>query len=67
MGGQGAAIQAQLNFSRDMEREADRVGYGLMGAAGFTPAGMSAMFDRMDVATRLNDNGGFPYLRTPPV
>ncbi len=67
MGGQGAAIQSQLNFSRDMEREADRVGYGLLGAAGFSPAGMAGMFDRMDIATRLNDNGGYPYLRTHPL
>ncbi len=67
MGGQGAAIQQQLNFSRDMEREADRVGYGLLASAGFSPAGQAAMFDRMDVATRLNDSGGFPYLRTHPL
>ncbi len=67
MGGQGAAIQSQLNFSRDMEREADRVGYGLLGAAGFAPAGQSAMFDKMDLANRLNDSGGFPYLRTHPL
>jgi len=65
--GQGAAIQQQLNFSRDMEREADRVGYGLLATAGFSPAGQAAMFDRMDVAGRLNDNGGFPYLRTHPL
>ena len=67
MGGQGAAVQSQLNFSRDMEREADRVGYGLLASAGFSPAGMAAMFDRMDQATRLNDNGGFPYLRSHPL
>ncbi|MBL8306418.1 MAG: M48 family metalloprotease [Rubrivivax sp.] len=67
MGGQGAAIQSQLNFSRDMEREADRVGYGLLGVAGFSPAGMAGMFDRMDIATRLNDSGGYPYLRTHPL
>ena len=28
-GGQAGAIQGQLNFSRDMEREADRVGFGV--------------------------------------
>jgi predicted Zn-dependent protease len=67
MGGQGAAIQSQLNFSRDMEREADRIGYGLLGTAGFASAGMAAMFDKMEIATRLNDNGGFPYLRTHPL
>ncbi|MBA4175851.1 MAG: hypothetical protein C0505_04730 [Leptothrix sp. (in: Bacteria)] len=67
MGGQGAAIQSQLNFSRDMEREADRIGYGVLGAAGFAPAGQSAMFDKMEIANRLNDSGGFPYLRTHPL
>ena len=67
MGGQGAAIQSQLNFSRDMEREADRIGYGLLNRAGFAPAGQAAMFDRMDAATRLSDNGGFPYLRSHPL
>ena len=66
-GGQAAAIQGQLNYSRDVEREADRVGYGLLGAAGFATAGMAEMFDRLDVATRLNDNGGFPYLRSHPL
>ena len=67
MGGQAAAIQGQLNFSRDMEREADRMGFGMLGAAGFAPSGMSAMFEKMDNASRLNDNGAFPYLRTHPL
>lgn len=67
MGGQGAAIQTQLNFSRDMEREADRIGFGLMDSAGFAPSGMPAMFEKLDLATRLNDTGGFPYLRSHPL
>ena len=67
VGGQAAMIQAQLNFSRDMEREADRTGLALMGDAGFAPAGMSAMFDKLDGASRLNDSGGFPYLRSHPL
>jgi len=67
MGGQGVAAQGQLNFSRDVEREADRLGYGMLAGAGFNPAGMAAMFERMDAATRLNDSGGFPYLRSHPM
>ncbi len=67
MGGQAAAIQGQLNFSRDMEREADRIGYGVLAAAGYSPAGMAGMFEKLDVATRLNDNSGFPYLRSHPL
>lgn len=66
-GGQAAAIQGQLNFSRDMEREADRVGFGVMGDAGFAPAGMALMFEHLQQASRLNDDGSFPYLRTHPL
>ena len=67
VGGQAAAIQGQLNFSRDVEREADRIGYGVLTDAGYSPAGMAAMFEKLDIATRLNDNGGFPYLRSHPL
>jgi len=66
-GTQAANIQGQLNFSRDMEREADRIGFQVMVAAGFAPGGMASMFEKMDVSTRLNDFGGFPYLRTHPL
>jgi predicted Zn-dependent protease len=66
-GGQALMIQGQLNFSRDMEREADRIGYGIFADAGFAPAGMASMFDKMDNASRLSDSGSFPYLRTHPL
>ncbi len=66
-GGQAVAIQGQLNFSRDMEREADRVGFAVMTQAGFAPGGMAAMFEKMDGAFRLNDSNAFPYLRTHPL
>ena len=67
MGGQAAAVQGQLNFSRDMEREADRIGYAVLGLAGFDPAGMAGMFGKLDLANRLNDNGAYPYLRSHPL
>ena len=67
VGGQALAIQNQLNFSRDMEREADRVGYGLMGPAGFAPQGFVSMFEKLQQANRLNDNGSWPYLRSHPL
>ncbi|MCJ0765807.1 M48 family metalloprotease [Variovorax terrae] len=66
-GGQAMAAQSQLNFSRDMEREADRIGYGVMTQAGFAPQGFVTMFDKLQQASRLNDNGSFPYLRTHPL
>ena len=67
VGSQAAAMQAQLNFSRDMEREADRIGFGVLQQAGFAPAGMAAMFEKLDQANRINDSGAFPYLRSHPL
>ncbi|MEY3253977.1 MAG: hypothetical protein RL227_2950, partial [Pseudomonadota bacterium] len=67
MGGQAAAIQTQLNFTRAMEREADRVGFGLLADAGYNTHGMAQMFEKLDLANRLNDTNGFPYLRTHPL
>jgi predicted Zn-dependent protease len=66
-GGSALAAQQQLSFSRDMEREADRIGFGVMTAAGFEPQGFVTMFDKLQQAARLNDNGAFPYLRTHPM
>jgi predicted Zn-dependent protease len=66
-GGQALAIQNQLNFSRDMEREADRIGYGVMTQGGFAPQGFVTMFDKLQNASRLNDNNAFPYLRSHPL
>ena len=66
-GGQAASIQGQLNFSRDMEREADRIGFQLLTGAGFAPSGMATMFEKLDQASRLNDSGAYPYLRSHPL
>ena len=67
VGAQAAAVQGQLNYSRDMEREADRVGFGVLTEAGYAPSGMAAMFEKLDIANRMNDNGSFPYLRSHPL
>ena len=67
VGSQALAVQGMLNFSRDMEREADRVGFQVMTGAGFAPGGMAAMFEKLDQSSRLNDAGGYPYLRSHPL
>ncbi len=67
VGSQAMAAQGQLNFSRSVEREADRVGYDVMSTAGFSGAGMVGMFEKLDGANRLNDAGQFPYLRSHPL
>jgi predicted Zn-dependent protease len=66
-GSQAVAIQGQLNFSRDMEREADRLGLGLMQPAGFEPQGFVGMFEKLQQSARLSDSGNFPYLRSHPM
>ncbi|HEY1392242.1 MAG TPA: M48 family metalloprotease, partial [Methylibium sp.] len=67
VGGQAVTAQGQLNFSRDREREADRVGFGVLQGAGYQPAGMAGMFERLAAASRLTDSGDFPYLRSHPL
>ncbi|MDO5288421.1 MAG: M48 family metalloprotease [Pseudomonadota bacterium] len=67
VGGQAALAQQQLNFSRDMEREADRIGYGILTQAGFSPQGFVSMFEKLQNASRINDNGDWPYLRSHPL
>ena len=53
MGGQGLAVQRQLNFSRDAEREADRVGFQIMEAGGYDTTGIVAFFRRLQNASKL--------------
>jgi predicted Zn-dependent protease len=67
VGGQAVGAQSQLNFSRDMEREADRVGFGVAGQAGFAPQGFVSMFAKLQQSSRLNDSDNFPYLRSHPL
>ena len=67
VGGQAAAVQSQLSYSRDMEREADRVGYGILVDAGYDPRGFVGMFGKLQQAAGLNDTGAFPYLRSHPL
>ena len=65
--GQAGVIQSQLNFTRDNEREADRVGLQLLEGAGFDPRGMSGFFERLQRATRVYEGGAPSYLRTHPM
>lgn len=67
MVGQGAAIQNQLNYSRDFEREADRIGLGLLERAGFDIRGMGSFFERLQKSGRLYENNAPGYLRTHPL
>lgn len=67
MAGQAAAIQNQLNYSRDFEREADRLGLNLLEQGGYDPRGMATFFERMLQFGRLYENNAPGYLRTHPM
>lgn len=67
MAGQAAVVQNQLNYSRDFEREADRLGLDLMEKAGYDTRGMATFFERMIQFGRLYDNNAPGYLRTHPL
>ncbi len=65
--GQAAGIQQQLNFSRDFEREADRLGLTMLEQAGYDTRGMASFFERMLQFGRLYENNAPGYLRTHPL
>ncbi len=65
--GQAGAITAQIAFTRDFEREADRAGFQTLEKAGFDVRAMPAFFERMQKAGRLNENNAPAYLRTHPI
>ncbi len=76
-GGQGvqAAIasttalnqQSQLNFTRENEYEADRIGFSRLVAAGYDPNGMATFMEKLQRSTRFLESNAPSYLRTHPI
>jgi predicted Zn-dependent protease len=64
---QGLAAQAQINYTRDNEYEADRVGIGILGGAGYDPIAMARFFETMARRTQLGPDQMPELLRTHPV
>ncbi len=69
VGTQAAMAQNYLSFSRNAEREADRVGYSSLVRAGFDPKGMEQFFERLDFNNRVYEgaHAAPAYLRTHPM
>ena len=63
-GGSAAGQQALVNFTRENEYEADRIGIGLMADASFDTTGMVEFFTIM---AKLSGGGGIEYLSTHPL
>ena len=64
---QAGVVQAQLAYTRDFEREADRMGYQSLNKAGFDVRGMGDFFERLQKAGRLYENNAPVYLRSHPL
>ena len=56
---QGTAAQQQINFTRNNEYEADRVGISALAESGFDPRGMGSFFEV------ISRGGGAPEYRVP--
>jgi len=64
---QATSIQTQLDFTREHEREADRIGIQTLAQAGFDPRGAVSFFERLQKSSRLYENNAPEYLRTHPI
>ncbi len=67
VGGMALLQQRQINFTRDNEYEADRVGIQTLAKAGFDPDGMGSFFARVGAIYRTQGEEVPEYLRTHPV
>jgi len=68
VGASALQIQQQIDYTRENEREADRVGFQLLSRSGYDPRAMQTFFERMLRANRLNEMKGMPsYFRTHPL
>jgi predicted Zn-dependent protease len=63
----GGSIQFQINFTRENEAEADRVGMQTLAASHYDPRSMPTFFERLQQATRFSGQGVPEFLRTHPV
>ncbi|MCF1184641.1 M48 family metalloprotease [Marichromatium gracile] len=67
VGIQAAAIQHQINFTRENEKEADRIGISTLVRAGHDPYAMAGFFERLSRAGQIHDSAAPEFLRTHPV
>jgi len=67
VGSQAASIQNQINYTRDHEREADRIGVQILQQSGLDARAMPIFMERLQRAMRLYETGAPAYLQTHPV
>lgn len=65
--GSGLSQQARINYTRQNEAEADRIGIQLLARAGYDPIGMADFFSTLNRWARSQGAGPPEYLRTHPM
>ena len=65
-GAAAAGQQAQINFTRTNEKEADRVGIAMLAKAGYDPRAMPTFFEKLGIASRYYSKPP-EFLSTHPV
>jgi len=63
---QGLAIQNQINFTRQNEEEADRLGFERTYAAGFDPNAMASFFERLQRSAMWFEGSSPSYFHDHP-
>ena len=64
---QAGSIQFQIDFTRENEEEADRVGMQTLSGSQFDPRSMPTFFERLQLSTRYYGQAVPEFLRTHPV
>lgn len=67
IGTQGLSAQSQINFTRQNEYEADRIGIQILAASDYNPHAMATMFAKLGRASRSFAIQVPEYLRTHPI
>ncbi len=63
----GLAAQRQVNFTRENEQEADRIGMQLLVRTGYDPRGMPAFFEKLQQLSRYAQSTAPEFIRTHPL
>jgi predicted Zn-dependent protease len=67
LGSQAGMIQAQLDFTRENEREADRLGINRMIKSPYDPHAMATFFEKLQRYGRFYEGASPAYLKTHPL
>ena len=64
---QAGSVQFQIDFTREHEAEADRVGMQTLSSSTYDPRSMPTFFERLQQSTRYSGQNVPEFLRTHPV